>query len=96
MKNVYIVCYDITDSTRWKIIFRLMKGYGDAVQLSVFRCALTPELHLRLVDDLRHSINEDEDKVLVIDLGPLDGRGDKAMTILGKPIMDVRRGPIIL
>lgn len=82
MKNVYIVCRHNRQHTLENHIPPNEK---------LWRCGPTI-----LVDDLRHSINEDEDKVLIIDLGPLDGRGDKAMTILGKPIMDVRRGPIIL
>ena len=96
MKTVYVVCYDIADNHRWRTVFRVMKSYGDAVQFSVFRCALTPELHLHLVDDLKESINEQEDKVLIIDLGPLEGRADKALTVLGKPIRSIPSGPIIM
>lgn len=96
MKNVYIVCYDIADPTRWKAVFRIMKSYGDAVQLSVFRCALTPELHLQMVSDLSQAVHHNEDKVIIADLGPLNGRGDKAIKVLGKAVVDVLRGPIIM
>jgi CRISPR-associated protein Cas2 len=96
VKHVYLVCYDIADPIRWKAIFRIMKAYGDAIQLSVFRCVLTAEAHVRLLADLTDQIQPSEDKVLIADLGPLDGRAESAIEILGKPIVDVLRGPIIL
>jgi len=96
MKNIYMVCYDITDPVRWRKIFKIMKGFGDPIQFSVFRCALEPETHLLMVAELKAHMNQAEDKVLIINVGPLNARGDQAITILGKPIQDVVRGPIIM
>ncbi|PJF46320.1 MAG: CRISPR-associated endonuclease Cas2, partial [Candidatus Thermofonsia Clade 3 bacterium] len=40
MRTLYIVTYDIADDRRWRKVFKLMYGYGDRLQYSVFRCAL--------------------------------------------------------
>lgn len=40
-KNWYLVCYDIRDPKRWRKAYRLLQGYGESVQLSIFRCRLT-------------------------------------------------------
>lgn len=96
MKNIYLVCYDIADPTRWKVIFKTMKGYADAVQFSVFRCTLTPEAYVTMKRDLSEHMHTKEDKILIADLGPMEGRGDHALVALGKPIAPVLRGSIIL
>ncbi len=40
-KNYYLVCYDIRDAKRWRKAYKLLEGYGDRLQYSIFRCALT-------------------------------------------------------
>ena len=37
----YLICYDIRDPKRWRQCFKLLKGYGMAMQYSIFRCRLT-------------------------------------------------------
>ena len=37
----YLVCYDIRDPKRWRLVFKLLKGYGHNLQYSIFRCRLT-------------------------------------------------------
>ncbi len=39
-KNWYLVCYDIRDPKRWRKAYKLLQGYGESVQLSIFRCCL--------------------------------------------------------
>jgi CRISPR-associated protein Cas2 len=41
MRLLYVVTYDISDKKRLRKVFRLMRGYGDHLQLSVFRCELS-------------------------------------------------------
>ena len=36
----YLVCYDIRDPQRWRRCFKLLKGYGEGLQYSIFRCRL--------------------------------------------------------
>ena len=40
-EHLYIVTYDIADDKRWRAVFKLMHGYGEWMQLSVFQCRLT-------------------------------------------------------
>lgn len=39
-KNFYMICYDIRDPKRWRKAHRLLKGYGETLQYSIFRCRL--------------------------------------------------------
>ena len=40
-ERLYIVAYDIAEPKRWRRVFKVMKGYGYWLQLSVFQCRLT-------------------------------------------------------
>jgi len=40
-RNWYLICYDIRDPKRWRKAYKLLQGYGDRIQFSIFRCALT-------------------------------------------------------
>lgn len=85
MRNVYLIAYDITDARRWRQVYRIMCGAGDPLQYSVFRCELTPvELH-QVQSALWSSLNLAEDRVMVVDLGPVDGRGDNCIEFWGNP-----------
>ncbi len=96
MKHVYLVSYDIADDKRWRKIFKVLKGYGDPVQLSVFLCALTREQKVGLLSNLLSIINQNQDKLLIADLGLEDGRGDRRLEIFGQKISYGASGPIIL
>jgi CRISPR-associated protein Cas2 len=85
MRNVYLIAYDIRDPKRWRHIYRIMCGAGDAVQYSVFRCELTDvELH-KIQTALWSELNLNEDRIMVVDLGPIDGRGDGCIEFWGNP-----------
>ena len=38
MRQRYIVTYDISDDKRWRRVFKIMRGYGDSIDLTVYRC----------------------------------------------------------
>ncbi len=40
-KNWYLVCYDIRDPKRWRKAYKLLQGYGESLQYSIFRCWLS-------------------------------------------------------
>lgn len=40
-KNWYLICYDIRDPKRWRKAYKLLKGYGESLQFSIFRCWLS-------------------------------------------------------
>lgn len=83
--DCYLVTYDISSPKRWRRIFELMHGYGEHVQLSVFRCDLDRrrriELELRLSELLHHG----EDQVILARLGPTSDRVLERITVLGRP-----------
>ena len=85
MRQTFIVTYDACDPKRLRKVFKLMKGYGDHIQLSVFRCELDAreliELRAKLADRIDHEV----DQVLFVDVGPVEGRGSISIRALGKP-----------
>lgn len=89
MRNCHIVCYDICDPKRLRQVFKTMRAWGDHLQYSVFECQLTRMDLVRLQEELTNIIHHDEDQVLFIDLGPSEGRGDRVITALGKPYVNV-------
>ena len=96
MRNAFIVTYDISDPRRLRQVFKVMKGHGAHVQLSVFRCELSSRERLRLELRLGDEINHDEDQVLFIDLGPAKGRGHRCIHSVGRPYGSPVRPPFII
>ena len=85
MRNSYIVTYDISDDKRLRRVFKIMRGFGDHLQYSVFECQLTPTDLVRLRTALAKVIHHTEDQVLFVNLGPAEGRGDRVIAALGRP-----------
>ena len=67
---MYIVTYDICDPKRWREVFKLLRGYGQWLQLSVFQCRLSRRDHAKLVLMLDQLIHHTQDHVILLDLGP--------------------------
>jgi CRISPR-associated protein Cas2 len=85
MRSTYLVCYDICDDKRLRKVFQLVRGFGDHLQYSVFECQLREIDLVRLRAELKKIINQNEDQVLFVCLGPSEGRGERVITALGKP-----------
>ncbi len=85
MRNTYLVCYDISDNTRLRQVFKAMRDFGDHLQYSIFECQFTPADLVRCRHNLSAIIDHRDDQVLFVDLGPVEGRGDRVITALGKP-----------
>jgi CRISPR-associated protein Cas2 len=96
VRTTYLVCYDISDEKRLKKVFKTMRNYGDHLQYSVFECQMTGEDLVRCRGDLTGIINQSEDQVLFVNLGPAEGRGDRVITALGKPYTQVDSPCIIV
>ncbi len=96
MRQTYVVSYDISDPKRLRNVFRLMKGYGEHIQLSVFRCDLTHRALVELRARLGAVINHDEDQVLFVDIGPEDGRGSASIAAIGRPYRAPQRCAVIV
>ena len=88
MRNVFLVAYDVVDDKRRTRLHKKLKGYGEALQFSLFQCRLTPSERLILRSETWDLINHATDRILLIDLGPEDGRGMLAMESWGQPLVD--------
>lgn len=88
MRTIFLVAYDVTEDRRRTKIFKKLKGYGQSVQYSLFRCILTPTERQRMKTELWDLINHATDRILLINLGPEDGRGLSACESWGKPLDD--------
>lgn len=85
MRHTYLVCYDIADDKRLRKVFQAMRGWGDHLQYSVFECQLTPTDLVKMKAQLKELIHHGEDQVLLVELGPSEGRGERVISALGKP-----------
>lgn len=88
MRSIYLVAYDVTDDKRRARIFKKLKGYGEALQYSLFRCALTTNERLRMRSEIWELINHSTDRILLVDLGPDEGRGQSALETWGVALED--------
>jgi len=96
MRNRYLVCYDVSDEKRLQRTYKKMQGFGQPVQYSVFVCDLSPTGRVRLEEALTKILNMKEDRVLIVDTGPTEGRGQECFTVLGKPTPLPSRGPVVV
>jgi len=94
-ERLYIVTYDISEPRRWRRVFKLMNGYGEWLQLSVFQCRLTRKRKVELQAALAELINHNADHVLLLDLGHAD-KVELRVTSLGKVFSAVERQPVII
>ncbi|EIC30461.1 MULTISPECIES: CRISPR-associated endonuclease Cas2 [Methylomicrobium] len=92
---LYLVTYDISDPKRWRRVFKLMKGYGDWLQLSVFQCRLSRKRHAELIALLDGIIHHTEDHVLIINVGPAESVKPQVVS-LGKEFEVLERQPVIV
>ena len=96
MRNRYIVAYDVGEAKRLRRIFKKMNGFGDPLQYSVFVCDLSTKERVMMEEALTETINLKEDRVLIIDIGPVDGRGSGAVRTLGRQIKPAEREALVV
>ncbi|MEN9283744.1 MAG: hypothetical protein RLZZ179_1237 [Verrucomicrobiota bacterium] len=84
MRINYIVTYDIRCEKRLRRVFRICKDFGMHLQFSVFECDLSASDKVRMESRLREVMNQSDDQVLFIDLGPASHRGERTITALGQ------------
>jgi CRISPR-associated protein Cas2 len=85
VRKTFLVCYDISDDRRLVKVYKTMRGFGDHLQYSIFECQFNAADLARCRHQLGRIINHHQDQVLFVDLGPVEGRGDRVITALGKP-----------
>ena len=94
-EHIFIVTYDIGEPRRWRRLFKLMNGYGEWLQLSVFQCRLTRRRRIELAAAISEVINHNQDHVLILDLGSVD-RVELRVESMGKTYAPVSREAIIV
>jgi len=95
-EHIYIVTYDIGDQKRWRAIFRLMNGYGEWVQLSVFQCRLSRKRHAEMLATLDEIINQKDDHVVIIDVGAAENVLPRVASLGKRTFEPVVREPVIV
>jgi CRISPR-associated protein Cas2 len=95
MEHMYIITYDISDPKRWRQVYGIIEGYGEWLQLSVFQCRLGRSKVLQLEAALGQAINQHEDHVLIMDLGPAEEVVPRVRS-MGKKSLPVQRQAVIV
>lgn len=85
--QLYLISYDIRDDKRWRQVYKAMRGQGDRVQYSVFRCVLTERRLAELADKLSKAISHTEDQVLIVPLGSAEADRSWRMETIGQPLV---------
>lgn len=94
-EHAYVVAYDIADPKRWRRVFKLMKGYGRWLQLSVFHCRLDGGRRVEMAAALERTIDGKADHVLILDLGPAEDV-ELAVESLGKAFEAIERRAVVI
>lgn len=84
MRHLFLVTYDVCDAKRLRKTFKVMKNFGTALQYSVFRCDLDRMERIHLIEALHRVLDLTEDRVMLADLGPADGRAVERVEWIGK------------
>ncbi len=95
MRRDFLVSYDICDPGRLRKVFQIMRGFGDHLQYSVFRCALTDREKIQLVAKLTEVIHHGEDQVMLVDLGGVSPRSRRRFRTLGVPMTNSERSVFV-
>lgn len=93
--KIFIVSYDVSDHKRLYKVHKKMKGFGDAIHYSVFKCKLSDKDKIELIAALSDIIKHDEDRVMIIDLGSADGDVDGRIDFIGVHLKEDNKQAII-
>lgn len=73
-KHWYLICYDIRCPKRWRKAYKLLGGYGERIQYSIFRCWLSQRVREKLRWQLEEILTA-EDELLFVRLSEQCVRG---------------------
>ncbi len=79
-----MIAYDVAKSVRLRKTYKLMCAHGDPLQYSVFQCDLSASERIELIEKLTEVLNLKEDRILIVGVGPAEGRGKTNIEIIGK------------
>lgn len=95
-RHRFLVAYDIRDDKRLRQVHKTVKGYGWAMQYSVFICDLDVVELTELRTELGGIIHHSSDSIAIIDLGPPEERGGRCFIFMGKSEPLPISGPVII
>lgn len=95
-EHLFIVTYDIADARRWRAVFKLMNGYGEWLQLSVFQCRLDRQRQVELRSRPETLLNREEDHVMIIDVGPAESVKPRVHSLGKRGFDPLGRAPVIV
>jgi len=84
VRNRFIVAYDVADPKRLRKTYKIMCAHGDPLQYSVFQCDLSASERMELIEKLTDMLNLKEDRILIVDVGPAEGRAKSTIEVIGK------------
>ena len=96
MRNRYIVAYDVSEGKRLRRVFKKMNGFGDALQYSVFACDLSSKERVMMEEALTDIIDLKQDRVIIVDVGPVEGRGGDVVRTLGRQTKPRQREALVV
>ena len=96
MRNRFLVSYDVSDAKRLRLMYKKMCGFGDPVQYSLFLCRLSAKERILLLEAVGAIIHHREDRVIIVDLGPLEGRGDECIEFVGRRLAPPEPGAVVV
>jgi len=65
----FLVCYDISHPKRLRQVAKILEGYGNRLQFSVFECPLDKQRLAELKSELLGIVHHEEDQILFVSLG---------------------------
>ncbi len=92
----HIVAYDIADDRRLYRVHKVMQGFGDPLQYSVFLCDLDPTEKIERRAALREAVHHGEDSVVIVDLGEVGAKSTAKIETIGVPREMPAAGPRIV
>jgi CRISPR-associated protein Cas2 len=96
MRRWYLVCYDIRNPKRLRRVHKILKGYGEPWQYSVFFCVLKEIDRVRLQSDLEEAMNLKEDQAMLLDLGADEKKAREAATVVGQSMPEADSGVVVV
>jgi CRISPR-associated protein Cas2 len=87
MRTRYLVSYDICHPKRLRRVAKAMEGFGTRIQFSVFECALDEMRLNKLKAALHPLMNQEEDQVLFVSMGPEDSKHALRIEAMGLPYL---------
>lgn len=96
MRRCYLICYDIRSPKRWRQVFKIMNGYGEHWQYSVFFAVLKPIDRIRMQTLLEEQMNLKEDQLVIVDLGSDEQAARDAATVLGPSLPKGETGMVVI